>query len=399
VPGDLLDLILIVLAAAFAVAGYRQGFVVGVLSCIGFLAGAAIGLTFSPSVARFLVHEPSQQALVAIIVVFITAMVGQLLASLIGAAVRSHVTWRPAAVLDSLGGAVVSVVSVLLIAWFLGTAVINSPFPAVAREVRSSEVLRGVNKFMPPAAMSMFSDFRRLLDRSPYTEVFGPLGAEGAVNVALPNRRVMRSPAVTRDRASILKVTGIADSCGKKLEGSGFVISPDHVLTNAHVVAGVNDGPMVTSYNGRYTLNARVVFFDPRVDVAVLYVPGLPARPLRFFKGTAPKNSEAVVAGYPLGGNFTAVPARVGGEWSPSGLDIYQNVTVTRSIYGIRARVEPGNSGGPLIAPGGAVYGVVFAQAEGEPDTGFALTAGQVEPDAHLGAHATRSVSTQVCNP
>src|ERR1700751_4556551 len=93
-PGDLLDLILIVLAAAFAVAGYRQGFIVGMLSCIGFLTGAAVGATFSPALAKFLVHSPSQQALVAIIVVFITAMIGQLLASLAGAAIRSRVTWR-----------------------------------------------------------------------------------------------------------------------------------------------------------------------------------------------------------------------------------------------------------------------------------------------------------------
>ena len=39
-PGDLLDVILVALAAAFAVEGYRQGFVVGALGVIGFLGGA-----------------------------------------------------------------------------------------------------------------------------------------------------------------------------------------------------------------------------------------------------------------------------------------------------------------------------------------------------------------------
>src|SRR5262249_51215641 len=117
VPGDLLDLILIALAAAFAVAGYRQGFIVGVLSFVGFLGGAAVGAVFSPAIARALVSGPARQALVAIIVVFLAAMIGQLVASLAGAAVRSRVTWRPATFVDAIGRAVVSVISVLPIAW------------------------------------------------------------------------------------------------------------------------------------------------------------------------------------------------------------------------------------------------------------------------------------------
>ena len=392
----MLDLILVVLAAAFAVAGYRQGFIVGMLSCIGFLAGAAVGATFSPALAKFLVQSPAQQALVAIIVVFITAMIGQLLASLLGVALRSRVTWRPVAVVDSLGGAAVSVVSVLLIAWFIGSAVVNAPFPSVARQVRSSDVLRGVGQFMPPAALSMFSDFRHLLDKSPYTQVFGALGVSGALNVPPPNPNVVNKPAVQRDQVSILKIKGVAESCNRKLEGSGFVISPDHVLTNAHVVAGVNIGLVAVA---GHQLHATVVLFDPRVDVAVLYVPGLTAPPLRFSTTSASKDDNAVVAGYPLNQQFSTVPARVSGEASAGGPDIYRTGNVTRDIYEIRALVEPGNSGGPLLAPNGTVYGVVFAAAVNYRETGYALTAGQVEGDARAAAHLTSGVSTQRCSP
>jgi S1-C subfamily serine protease len=398
VPGDLLDLILIVLAAAFAVAGYRQGFIVGMLSCIGFLAGAAIGATFSPSLARFLVHTPAQQALVAIIVVFICAMIGQLLAALAGVAARSHVTWRPAALVDALGGAAVSVVSVLLIAWFIGSAVINSPFSAVARQVRSSAVLRGVNQIMPSAAQSMFSNFRHLLDKSPYTQVFGALGANGALNVPPPNPNVLHRRAVQQDRNSIVKVKGVAGSCNKKLEGSGIVITPDHVLTNAHVVAGVSSSLVVIDASGS-TLPAQVVRFDPQVDVAVLYVPGLTAPPLRFARTTASTNDNAVIAGYPLNGPYLAVPARISAEGPVAGPDIYRNGNVTRDIYTVRATVESGNSGGPLLAPNGAVYGVVFAAAQNVRETGYALTAGQVSRDVHMWGRATTSVSTQRCTP
>jgi S1-C subfamily serine protease len=393
-----LDLILIVLAAAFAVAGYRQGFIVGMLSCIGFLAGAAIGATFSPALAKFLVHTPTQQALVAIIVVFITAMIGQLVASLAGVAVRSHVTWRPVAVVDSLGGAAVSVVSVLLIAWFIGSAAADAPFPSIARQVRSSEVLRGVNQVMPPAAMSMFSDFRHLLAKSSYSQVFGPLGVNGALNVPAGNPNVVDKPAVRRDQVSIVKVEGIAGSCNKKLEGSGFVISPHHVLTNAHVVAGVDADLFVVARHLRQ-FRATVVRFDPRVDVAILYVPRLTAPALRFATVTAGKEDNAVVAGYPLNGTFSAVPARISDESSANGQDIYHTGDVSREIYQVRALVKPGNSGGPLLAPNGTVYGVVFAAAVNYHDTGYALTAGQVEGDVRAWADATRGVSTQRCSP
>jgi len=389
-------LILLVLAAAFAVAGYRQGFIVGVLSCAGFLAGAAIGATFSPSVARFFARGSSQQALVAIILVFISAMVGQLLASLLGAVARSRVTWRPVAMVDALGGAAVSVLSVLLIAWFIGSAVVRAPFPAVARQVRSSEVLRGVNDFMPPVALTMFTDFRRLLAKSPYTQVFGALGINGSANVPPPDKAVLAWPAVEADRGSVVKIWGSARStCNRSLEGSGFVVSPQHVLTNAHVVAGMTQGPFV-SLGGSAGRAATVVLFDWNNDVAILYVPGLRAPPLRF-AGTAARGSSAVVVGYPENGPFRADPARVGSQWAANGPNIYSSGTVTRQIYAVRATVQPGNSGGPLLAKSGKVYGVIFAASTTARDTGFALTASVVRPDVRTAAEATQRVSTRGC--
>jgi S1-C subfamily serine protease len=393
VPGDLLDLILVALAAAFAVAGYRQGFIVGILSFVGFLGGAAVGALFSPAIARTMASGAGQQALVAIVVVFIAAMVGQLAASVLGSMARSRLTWRPAALVDSAGGAGVSVLSVLLIAWFIGSAAVNAPFPAIARQVSSSVVLRGVDRFMPSAAHTMFSDFRQLLARGPYTQVFGSLGAEGALTVPPPSPWVLHSAGLARDRASIVKIVGLSSTCNQKLEGSGFVFAPDHVLTNAHVVAGVTSGPRVV-LGHHVSLAAHVVWFDPQRDVAVLYVPGLRARPLHFVSH-AGRGSDAIVAGYPQDMGFTAEPARVGSESPATAPNIYQTVTVTRTIYSIRAIVQPGNSGGPLLAPGGGVYGVIFAAAVGVKDIGYALTAGEVSPVARAAHDATQAVSTQ----
>ncbi len=393
--GDLLDLILVVLAAAFAVAGYRQGFIVGVLSFAGFLGGAAIGAVFAPSVARAVVNDQTKQALVAIVVVFLAAMIGQLLASAVGAALRSRVSWRPATFLDAAAGAAVSVLSVLLIAWLIGSAVVNAPFAAISNQVNRSAVLQGVDRVMPPAAKTMFSDFRSLLASGPYTTVFGALGAEPALTVAAPDPRVLSSAGFQRAENSVVKVTGLAPSCSRRIEGSGFVFAPDHVMTNAHVVAGVSQEQSVTTRLGtRYT--ARVVYFDPERDVAVLYVPGLAAAVLNF-AGPANVGADAIVAGYPENHPFTGVPARIDLDQAANAPDIYQAHIVKRQIYSVRALVQPGNSGGPLLAPDGQVDGVVFAAAVGQNDTGFALTASEVISDAQAAHSATAAVSTQGC--
>ena len=138
------------------------------------------------------------------------------------------------------------------------------------------------------------------------------------------------------------------------------------------------------------------MLFDPNTDVAILYVPQLNAPPLRF-TGPAPRGSDAVVAGYPENGGFRAAAARVGSRWAARGPNIYHTGTVTRAIYTVRAAVKPGDSGGPLLARSGKVYGVIFAACTNARDTGFALTASAVGPDVRRGARATTPVSTHGC--
>jgi S1-C subfamily serine protease len=210
-----------------------------------------------------------------------------------------------------------------------------------------------------------------------------------------PNPAVVNSAGLKGARPSVVKIVGVAPSCSRSLEGSGFVFAPHHVLTNAHVVAGVQTGPTVILRRHHY--QAKVVLYDPERDVAVLYVPGLGARPLSF-AGQASQGANAIVAGYPMNRRFTAVPARIDNEQSANSPDIYQTRTVTRDIYQVRGVVRPGNSGGPLLSPSGSVYGVVFAAAVDTPDTGYALTAGEVASDVNQGRTATSAVSTQACD-
>ena len=394
----MLDLILIVIVVAFAVSGYRQGFIVGVLSFFGFVGGALLGAEFGPAISRALVGGQTQQDIVAVILLVSFAVIGQFIASSIGAAMRSTVTGHSATVADSVGGSVVSMISVLLIAWVVGSVLNGSPFPVVDQQVNNSLALQTLDKFMPTPAKTMFSDFRRLLaENSTYAQAFSGIGAERILAIPAPDPGVLNSGGARAAANRVVRVQGVAPSCQRSIEGSGFVISRDHIMTNAHVVAGVTQRQTVTTASGQ-TLSATVVYYDPQVDVAVLYVPGLNLAPLQF-AGQANPGDNAVVAGYPLDApSLHVVPARIGGIQNAQGPNIYQTATVTRQIYEIRAVVQSGNSGGPLLSPGGRVYGVVFAAAVGVSNTGFALTAAQVAAGAQAGGHSTTAVSTMGCD-
>jgi S1-C subfamily serine protease len=391
--GDVLDIVLVVVAVGFGVSGYRRGFLAGALSMGGFVVGALVGLYAGPAVARHVTHG-SGQALVGIAVVIGLATVGEVAGALLGNALRRRLTWSPARTVDSVGGAVVSGLSVLIFAWLIGTAVANSHFVGLSRQVRRSQVL-GVLDAVMPEGRTLFSRFFRLLDDRGFPQVFNGLSPERGAPVAAPDPKVAHSTAVVRARDRILKITGDARSCSRRLEGTGFVFAPKHVMTNAHVVAGVRH-PVVNRENGD-RLDATVVLYDPDRDIAVLYVPDLAVSALAFGPVAAPK-SDAVVAGYPENGPFLAVAARVRERISAQGPDIYQRRTVTRDVYALRTKVRPGNSGGPLLAPDGRVYGVIFAAAASDPDTGYALTAAEVAADSAQGRGRTESVSTQGCD-
>ena len=353
VRGDVLDLILLVVVAAFAVSGYRQGFIVGILSFFGFVGGALLGAEFGPSISRALVGGQTQQDVIAVVLLVSFAVIGQFIASSIGAAMRSTVTWHSATVLDSVGGSLVSVVSVLLIAWVVGSVLIESPFPVVDTQVNNSLVLQTLDKFMPSPAKTMFSDFRRLLaSNSTYAEVFSGIGAERILAIPAPDPAVVDDPR----RPGRGRQRGAGPGRGAELpaldRGIGLRHLPGSRPDQRPRGRGRDHRQTVTTSNGT-TLRATVVYYDPQVDVAILYVPELNLTPLHF-AGPANPGDNAVVAGYPLDATtLHLVPARIGGIQNAQGPNIYETSTVTRQIYEIRALVRSGNSGGPLLSPHG----------------------------------------------
>jgi len=200
---------------------------------------------------------------------------------------------------------------------------------------------------------------------------------------------------VARAATSIVKITGVASSCNRDQEGSGWVVAPERVVTNAHVVAGTSTESVRIDGVGR-SYDARVVVFDPRRDLAVLSVPGLPA-PVSRLGANLQRAAGAVVAGFPLDGPYRLDTARVRDVLTATGADIYGNPGVVRQVYSLYARVQPGNSGGPLLSPSGAVVGIVFARSLDDDKTGYALTLDEARPVLEAASSSGSPVSTGGC--
>jgi S1-C subfamily serine protease len=389
-----LDLLIVIAALSFAVSGYRQGFVVGVLAFAGFLGGGILGVSLAPGLLGSL-HPGAGQTIIAVGIVLLAATVGQVAAAWVGAQVRDRITWDSARLLDAGMGALVSVLAMLLVTWFLASALRPGPSSALSRQIADSRVVTAIDSVMPDEASTVFSSFRRVLDDGGLPTVFGGLSPERIRPVDPPDPQVASSAPIEQARRSIVKVRGTAGPCSRRLEGTGFVFAKEHVLTNAHVVAGV-DSPQVQVGGEGDRLDATTVRYDPDRDLAVLYVPGLSA-PRLTFDADAGRGDTAVVAGFPGGGPYRLGPARIRDTIDARGPDIYHRRQVTREVYSLLASVQPGNSGGPLLAPDGDVYGVIFAKSLDDPDTGYALTADEAASIVESGRTATEAVPTGGC--
>lgn len=394
---NVIDVIIVLAAVAFGIGGFRNGAIVGLLSMVGFFGGAVLGAQLAEPLGSRLANGRAQIP-VAIVCVLFLAMLGQLLGVYLAGHVRRRLVGARTQAWDAGIGSALGVFSVLLVAWMVAVPLASSPYPQLAAEASHSRIVRTVNSVMPQDVRSLYSSLRTFLDQSGFPPVLGDLPSTDTVNVAPPDRTL--SPTLqARVRAaagSIFKIYGEAPSCSRGIEGSGFVVAPHRIVTNAHVVAGTSQ---VGIQVGGATLPATVVLFDPERDVAVLDVPRLIANPLRLSAHPASRGDSAVVIGYPEDGPFKAVSARVRTRATITGNDIYGRATVRREVYSVRAIVRSGNSGGPLLGSDGSVLGVVFATALDSSDTGYVLTDAEVSRDVASGRTATARVDTGRCTP
>ena len=391
---NLVDWVLVGATIVFAWAGWRQGFVAGILSFAGFLGGGLAAAFFLPRLSTSLTDNPIMRVGIVVIGVIICALVGQFIASLLGRRLHDAITWRPARLVDNAAGATLAVIALAIMAWIVASAVAFLPQLPLAAQVQQSRLLVMVDTAVPNQVRDAFVGLRNMVSSADAPRVFSALGSFQGPEVALPDPTVILGGGVTEVRPSVVRVTGDSEECEISISGSGFVYAPQHVMTNAHVVAGIS-APEIQVRASEPLLSATVVYFDPAVDIAVLYVPDLKAPELEFASDAARSGDDAVVAGFPEGGPYDSAPARIRDSITARGDDIYGKSGVKREVYSFRGNVQHGNSGGPLLTPTGEVLGMVFAS--GTDRTGYALTAAQLAVPSQKALRSQDSVATGSC--
>jgi S1-C subfamily serine protease len=306
----------------------------------------------------------------AVGIFLLVASLGAALGEMVGFRLRSLLPLGGIRMADHVGGAFAGGIGVLLILWLLLPALSDVP-GEISKQVRNSRVARAIDS-AAPRAPGPLQDLRQQVADANFPEVFSRL--RPAPSTGTPPVATALSPdLVSRVIDSTVKVSGQA--CNRVLSGSGFTVDGETVVTNAHVLAGV-DRPSVIRPDGR-RLQATVQVFDPNRDLAVLRVPGLDQSPLPV--GTAEIGADGAVFGHPGGQDEVEVsPARIETAVNALGRDLYGESTTRRDIYILAAQLAPGDSGGALVDTGGEVVGVAFAIAPDQPATAYALTSGEL---------------------
>jgi S1-C subfamily serine protease len=348
---SLADWIALAVIIATAVGGVRRGLVTGVLSLGGLVAGAIVGARAVPGLVGSL---GGWTPLVALFGAALGGILGQTVGLFVGHTARkTMLPLPPLRILDSAGGVLLGALTGLALCWVVGAALLYAPDQSdLRRFAQESSILSGLTEALPP---------ERVMDALERVDTFSAIVGP-ATGVAEPDPAIAHDPEVAAARSSVVRIRGFA--CGLGIEGSGWIVRPGFVVTNAHVVAGVHE-PVIDKGDGHRT-NATVVAFDAGNDVAILKAPGLEGRPLPLAE---PEREEpAAILGYPLDGPYVVTAGRLGDTARVAARDAYGRVNVGRSVVGFRGTVERGNSGGPVVDRDGNVVTTVFARRHGSDD-------------------------------
>jgi len=368
---NLLDVVVITAIVFAALGGFRVGFLARVASWIGVGIGFYTALRLLPTVlSSFELPTASGRLLVAVTVLIVGTFIGQAIGLVIGHRLRGVLPVGGARTADRVIGSAAGAFSIIIALWlFLPTLADVSGWPA--RQARGSVLARGVNNSFPDPP-SATQTVRRLVDERGFPRVFDAL--QPAPDAGLPPVDSGLAPDVVSSvTAATVKVMG--EACRRIQEGSGFVITENVIVTNAHVVAGEEDVDVIRPDGKR--LPATVVVFDAKRDLAVLRVDklGMPS----LGRANAEAGATGAVFGHPGGQEMVrAAPARISDEVAAEGQDIYGEPT-ERQVFILAANLRPGDSGGPLVNTEGKVVGVAFAIAPDRPGTAYALTGAELD--------------------
>lgn len=352
-----LDIAALLLIGLTAVSGFRRGLIVGACSFVGLAVGAYLGAKLAPDLLRgpTSIYPP----LVTLGGAVVGSGIGQFAAVTLGRSVRRTLQIGLLKGFDNVGGAILGGFTGIALVWVLGSVLLYAPADGNLRhKVQTSRIAGRLTSSLPPSRL-----IDELVRIDPFQSLAGP-----AAEVTAGDPTLLLTAPVRAARRSVVRIVGIA--CGVGVEGSGWIVARGLVVTNAHVVAGV-DQPLVDRQGGRVR-RATVIVFDATNDLALLRVPGLPGRPLPLEKPQT--NVPVVVLGFPENGPYSAIPGRLGATTPTFVRDAYGRFPVARGVTAIRADIKPGNSGGPIVDALGRVRAVVFAR-RAKLDGGFGVPA------------------------
>jgi S1-C subfamily serine protease len=391
---NILDVAAIALVVLAAVLGFRSGALPQIGGLLGAVGGGILAIVAMPWFADPLRNvEPNLRPFIVIVGLLLAIGLGESLGSTAGRAVARGLGNGVLGAADRIGGSVVGIAQALLVIWLVGSIAVMGPLPRLAEVAQSSTSVRVLTAVLPPVT-EVAGELGSLLEASALPDVFVGFEPLPAPEVQRPTDPAALAIAAAAE-ASTLKIS--AGTCGRGSVGSGFVVADGYVVTNAHVVAGASaDGIRVADAAGR-TWDAIPVLFDPSLDVALLRARGLDLPVLRFAPHDPARGAIAAALGYPGGGALTILPAAVTGRYPATGLDIYDADRVQRDILELRAAIDRGDSGGPLILEDGTVGGVVFAESRTNDAVGYALSPTAVAVAITPAIGRTSTVDTGPC--
>lgn len=389
-----LDLILIAFAAFILIAGWRRGLFVTVFSLIGLIFGAWLGRTLLDTVNGASTSSSLSRTAINATVLFVAIGLGSAAGGFVGKRLRGFFSWKPIRFLDNLSGATLSLVAWSVVFWLIATTLLAAPVSSLTNTVSQSKVLNALEQYMPDEVRSGVESVRVYVSSSGLPDGFA--NALLAPAVEPPDLTSVDAPAVVAALDSVVKVEGTAAKCTTRLTGSGFIVGPDLIITNAHVLAGV-EKPTVRIKGKGKAFEGVVVYFDPALDVALIRTKDIPSVALQISDPLS-RGDNAVIAGFPGGGPLTLIPGRVRSVSESNGTDIYGKEPVTREIYSLSADIQQGDSGAPMFAIDGTVAGLVFASSATDAQTGYALTAKEFMVGVESASTATKAVDTGECS-
>jgi hypothetical protein len=365
---NLFDLLAAVVILAAVIAGTRTG----ALPQIGGIAGAVGGLLLSLNLAPWMVGqtaglEPLPRVLVVLGAIIAAVLIGEAIGSAVGRALGDRLGHGVLSGVDRGAGAGIGAAQAILILWLAGGLLAVGPFPTIGRTASESFSMQVIDAYLPPPTR-VIGQIAGALDASGLPSVFVGLEPAPLAPVDLPGAAQARRLAADAIKGTARVVT---IACTTQVTGTAELIAPGYLVTNAHVVAGAH---VIDVQLGSQDVAAEPVAFDPELDVAVLHAPGLAGTVLQFATATPDRGVQGAAVGYPGGGPLVVIPAGVAGSYPATGRDIYNKAIIDRTIIELRAAIQPGDSGGPLILPDGTIGGLVFAQSREDATVGYALT-------------------------